>query len=127
MPTASPSATAGPGPSASPTASPTAAQFFPQPHLIQVRGLYPNPFVEHVTVYFTLRVQAAVRCHIYDVAGEPIKTLEMAGKAGPNTLEWLGENGDGGRCASGTYLLHLQALGVDGTQEGFWERAAVSR
>lgn len=110
-----------------PTLNPTVAHFFQQSHLIQVRGLYPNPFVEHVTVYFTLRVPAAVRCHIYDVAGEPIKTLEMAGIVGPNTLQWLGENGDGGRCASGTYLLHLEASGVDGTQEGFWERAAVSR
>lgn len=95
--------------------------------MIQVRGLYPNPFSERLRVYFTLRVPAAVRCHVYDVAGEPIRVVEMAGRAGKNELVWEGDNGDGGRCASGTYLLHLEAWGVDGTEEGFWERAAVSR
>jgi hypothetical protein len=111
----------------SPTCSPSPDKFYQQSNLILLKGLYPNPFSDHLGIYFTLRVDAPVALNIYNVAGEPIQTLTMAGKAGKNLMTWAGDNHDGGRCATGVYLLHLVAQGVDGTSEGFWERAAVSR
>jgi hypothetical protein len=111
----------------SPTISPTSDRFFQQETLIKVRGLYPNPFSDRLRIYYTLRVQAHVVCTIYDVAGEPIRRMETEGAAGKNEMVWLGDNENGGRCASGTYVLHLDAEGVDHTVDGFWERAAISR
>jgi hypothetical protein len=102
-------------------------RFFQQDRLIKVKGLYPNPFSDKLGVYYTLRVDAAVKMTVYNVAGEPIWKVEQGGKNGKNLLTWAGENESGGRCASGVYLLHLQAIGVDGSTDDFWERAAASR
>jgi hypothetical protein len=123
----SPSFTITPSFSVSPTRSPTTDHFFQQSELILLRGLYPNPFSDQLRIFFTLRVDAPVACRIYNVAGEPIQDLSLAGKAGKNEMVWLGDNRDGGRCASGVYVLRMEAKGVDGTSEGFWERAAISR
>jgi len=112
------------GPSATPT--PTRA-FFQQASLILARGLYPNPFQEHLRIWYTLRVDAQVNLGVYNVAGEPVCRLEQAGKAGSNVLVWDGSNANGARCASGAYILRCTAEGVDGTRDSFWERAAVQR
>lgn len=116
---------AGPDPGLSPT--PTPVRFMQQVDLVQVHGLYPNPFVDVLNVYFTLRVDAAVTLAIYDVAGEPIRRIQMDGHAGKNLLPWAGINESGGRCASGVYQLRLLAKGVDGTEGSFWARAAAAR
>jgi hypothetical protein len=117
-------------PTATPVLSPSETplpRFFQQERLIRVRGLYPNPFSDRLRVYFTLRVDADVTLKVYNVAGEPIQTVDLPAKAGKNEIVWLGDNQAGGRVASGTYILRFQAWGIDGTQEDFWERAAVSR
>jgi hypothetical protein len=125
--TPSPSFSETPSPPPSPSASVTYDRFFQQERLIKLRGLYPNPFSLRLRIYYTLRVDARVALRIYNVAGEPIRVLEMEGRAGKNELEWFGDNASGGRCASGAYLLHLQAQGVDGTVDDFWEQAAIAR
>ena len=109
------------------SASPTRALFVPQDHLIKVRGIYPNPFSDRVRVYYTLRVDAQVSMDVYNVAGEPIRSIDQPGKAGVNELIWDGFAGPGGRCASGVYVLHLKAEGVDRTRDGFWDTAVIAR
>lgn len=119
-----------PNPVATATPSPTAlmpARFFQQERLILVKGLYPNPFVDTLKVYFTLRVEAAVQLHVFNVAGEPVWSSQAEGKAGANLLTWNGENGSQSRCATGIYVLRLQAHGIDGTRDTLWEQAAVAR
>jgi flagellar hook assembly protein FlgD len=111
----------------SPTITPTTDRFYAQDKLIKVRGLYPNPFSDKLRVYYTLRVASDVKMHVYNVAGEPIWTFNVSAKAGKNEIVWAGENESGGRCATGAYVLRLEAKGVDGTEDSFWERAAVSR
>jgi hypothetical protein len=101
--------------------------FFQQGRLIEVRGLYPIPFVETMHLYFTLRVDARLQLQVYDVAGEPVWRVQVQGKAGKNLLGWDGANELGGRCATGVYLLRLDAQGADGTTDEVWERAAISR
>jgi hypothetical protein len=125
--TQSPSFTETPSFTVSPTRSPTTDRFYAQDSLIKVRGLYPNPFSDKLRVYYTLRVDAAVKMSVYNVAGEPIWSTQLAGKAGKNEVVWAGENEGGGRCASGAYVLRLEARGIDGTEDGFWERAAIQR
>ena len=78
-------------------------------------------------LYFTLRVAAEVSLSIYDVAGEPIWTVHVAAPAQKNQIVWEGVNDSGARCASGTYLLHLEAQGVDNTADQVWDRVAITR
>jgi hypothetical protein len=128
--TPTPSATASPRTAAaSPSASPSAVlgTFFQQGRLIEVRGLYPIPFVDTMHLYFTLRVDARIDLQVYDVAGEPVWHLQAPGRAGKALLDWEGINELGGRCAAGVYVLRLRAQGVDGTTDEIWERAAISR
>jgi hypothetical protein len=98
-----------------------------QDKLIKVQGIYPNPFSDRVRVYYTLRVDAAVAMDVFNVAGEPIQTVSQPGKAGVNELLWDGTSSQGGRCATGVYILHLKADGVDHTHDGFWETAVIAR
>ena len=126
-PTVSPSFTVSPTFSVSPTITPTVDRFFQLDKLIKVEGLYPNPFSDKLGVYFLLRVDAAVKFAVYNVAGEPIWKTSMAGKAGKNLLFWEGVNDAGGRCASGVYVLRLDATGLDQSTDGYWARAAAVR
>jgi flagellar hook assembly protein FlgD len=112
----------------SPTITPTSDKFYQQSRLIAVRGIYPNPFKDTMKMYFTLRVDASVELHIYNVAGEPIWVVHVDGaQAGKNQLIWNGVNDAGARCASGTYLLHLEGHGVDSTYDHVWDRAVIQR
>jgi len=113
--------------SVSPTITPTSDKFYQQARLIAVRGIYPNPFKDTMKLYYTLRVAASMDLHIYNVAGEPIWSLHGSGTAGNDQMLWEGVNASGGRCASGTYLLHLEGHGVDSTYDQLWEYAVITR
>ena len=101
--------------------------FYQQDRLISLRGIYPNPFSDTMVLYFTLRVDAGVDLHIYDVAGEPLWSVHMAGTAGNNKILWQGVNGSGARCASGVYILRLEGHGNDSTYDQVWDRAVIMR
>lgn len=115
-------------PYVSPTISPSAViDFYQQPELIKERGIYPNPFVETAHIYFNLRVDATVKLYIYNVAGEVIFIKDYPFKTGPEEILWDGINELGGRCASGVYILHLKATGVDRSSGGYWTQVAIQR
>jgi uncharacterized repeat protein (TIGR01451 family) len=123
-------ATITPTPSISPTfsASPTRMiAFYQQEELLKEHGLYPNPFSDQVRVFFTLRTAAEARLAIYNVAGEPIVHLSRDLPAGKNEILWDGSNDGGARCASGVYLLRLEATGLDGTSGSYWTSAVIQR
>jgi hypothetical protein len=129
-PTATASATVTPTPSVSPTfsESPTRViQFYQQPELIEERGIFPNPFAERAHIYFSLRVAAEATLTVYNVAGEPLFIRRYPGKAGKNEILWDGDNDSGQRCASGVYILRLQAEGVDRSQGGYWTQVVIQR
>jgi phage gp46-like protein len=94
---------------------------------VEQKGLYPNPFGARLHIWFRLRVAARVRVDAYNVAGEPLWWIEQWGRAGDNHVDWDGVNMAGAACASGAYVLRVQAQGVDGTQGGFWALAALMR
>ena len=102
-------------------------QFYQQPELIKERGIYPNPFSDKARIYFTLRVDAEVKLYIYNVAGEVIFIKDYPGKSGVNEILWDGINEVGARCASGVYILRLQAEGVDRSSGGYWATVAIQR
>jgi hypothetical protein len=120
--------TISPTPSISPTfsASPTKI-FFNQDRLLQLRGLYPNPFSDTVRAYYTVRVDAQVAMDVYNVAGEPIWSTRSNPGAGKSEFVWDGTNGSQAHCASGVYLLHFRATGVDNTTDDVWAEAVIAR
>ena len=92
------------------------------------RGFYPNPFVDQVKMFFTLRVPATISATVYNVAGEIVHQQSQAfDKAGKSTMAWLGENSQGGRCASGVYLIHIRGEGSDNSRDHFWGHVVISR
>ena len=108
--------------------SPTkAVNFYQQPALVVEKGIYPNPFSDQAKLYFNLRVNAHLDLQFYNVAGEPVYRLETDGVAGPNQAVWRGVNEVGARCASGVYILHLTAVGVDQSSGDFWADLVVMR
>jgi uncharacterized repeat protein (TIGR01451 family) len=129
-PTATPTLTPYLSPTITPTfsASPTfSVKFYQQPELVQERGVYPNPFTDKARIYFTLRVEALVRVTVFNVAGEPLFRLEVPGRPQKNEVIWEGVNDAGARCASGVYILRVQAEGIDGTNGGYWSTVVIQR
>jgi hypothetical protein len=101
--------------------------FYQQPALVVEKGIYPNPFSDTAKIYFNLRVAAHLRLQFYNVAGEPVYHLELDAQAGQNQALWQGINQVGARCASGVYILHLTAVGIDQTSGGFWANLVIMR
>jgi uncharacterized repeat protein (TIGR01451 family) len=123
-----------PTPYLSPTITPTfsasptfSVKFYQQPDLVEERGVYPNPFSDKVRLYFSLRVSALVRFTVYNVAGEPLFRLEVPGQPQKNEVVWDGVNDAGARCASGVYILRVQAEGIDGSNGGYWTTVVIQR
>jgi hypothetical protein len=103
-------------------------RYYEQPRLVMMHAVYPNPVRDKARIYYTLKADAEVKLFIYNVAGEKIAMVGMLGRRGKNELVWEGTNNDGGRCASGFYILHLKAAAVgDGTQDAVWARCVLQR
>jgi hypothetical protein len=122
----SPTFTITPSFTVSPTISPTRTPYEPG-RLIEIRTVYPNPFSDVGHLYFNLRKPATLTFTVYDVAGEPVLKKDIAAAAGRQALDWKGDNDAGARCASGVYVLRLQAAADDGETDQDWARAAISR
>ena len=99
----------------------------PSGPLIELKGIYPNPFEDELKLYFRLRADASVSFKAYNVAGELIFTEVKDQPQGMNFYVWPGENDSGGRVASGVYILRVEAEGVTGQRGDFWAQAAVVR
>jgi hypothetical protein len=111
--------------SASPTVTVTRTPFL-QAALLTLRGLYPNPFDEAMRLAFGLRSPARMRLQVYNVAGEAVYQRDWQAPAGLNELAWAGSNDAGARCASGVYLLRLEA-GAGPSLETEWATAVIVR
>ncbi len=83
------------------------------PHTPSARLLHfdsrPNPFREETTISFELRADDHVAIHIYNVAGQHVRTLLSADTpAGPHSLVWDGGDAVGRKVSSGVYFCRLQ-------------------
>lgn len=71
---------------------------------------YPNPFNPETVIRFDLSQAAPVVIKIYNMLGEPIRTLAKATyPAGTHRLLWNGKDEDGHLVASGVYFYQLEA------------------
>ena len=76
---------------------------------------YPNPFNPETWIPFQLADAAPVVITIFDIAGKPVRTINLgykppglyAGKA--KAVYWDGKNNLGGNVASGLYFYSIQA------------------
>jgi fibronectin type 3 domain-containing protein len=71
---------------------------------------YPNPFNPTTTIRFGLPQAASVKIVIYNVLGEPVRTLtENAYAAGYHHVVWDGRNDRGQIVSAGMYLYRIDA------------------
>ena len=96
--------------------------------MIKIHGIYPNPFVNTLKIFFTLKVDSTVNVKFFNVAGEVIHTQELGPlPRGVNIATWDGVNNAGARVASGIYIFRLEGYGLDGSQDAFWDTVAITR
>jgi len=76
-------------------------------------SFYPNPFdsrKQDGRVAFTLNGSGEVIITIYDAFGRKVKSLNITGVAGPNSVVWDG-TGPSGKVSMGMYLCVIKAGG----------------
>ena len=74
---------------------------------------YPNPFNSSTQIPYRVSVSGPVRLVIYNVLGQPMRTLvDGVQAAGAYQVPWDGRDHSGVRVASGVYLYRLQAGAV---------------
>ncbi|MCK6558067.1 right-handed parallel beta-helix repeat-containing protein [bacterium] len=82
----------------------------------QLQQNYPNPFNPSTMIKFALPQAGRVQLHIYNSAGQLVRTLannEMA--QGWHELTWDGRDQNGQTVATGVYLYRLTAQDASGT------------
>jgi len=78
----------------------------------------PNPFNPHTTIRYELSQNTVVDLRIFDLGGRLVTILEMGEMrpAGPNSVNWTGEDTHGEAMPSGTYFYCLEAGGFTETK-----------
>jgi predicted deacetylase len=74
---------------------------------------YPNPFNRRTKITYTITGQNHVKLIIYDIKGQPVKTLINENQVpGQRTIFWNGKNDRGRLVSTGIYFyrLHLNKL-----------------
>ena len=74
---------------------------------------YPNPFNSSTQIPYRVSAPGPVRLVIYNVLGQPVRTLvDAIQAAGAYQVPWDGRDHRGARVANGVYLYRLQAGAV---------------
>ena len=99
----------------------------PRAALIADHGVYPNPFIRNMKIFYDLREQSEVTMTVFNVAGEVVLSQSVPGESGSNLVLWEGINNAGARIASGTYLIHVKAETLGGKKDDFWTLGVARR
>ena len=73
--------------------------------------LFPNPFVQSVTVEVREQRPGAVTAVVYDILGKRIRVLRGASTAGSLRFTWDGRTEEGKEAAAGIYFVHISDSG----------------
>jgi hypothetical protein len=93
------------------------------PHVFQLSGATPNPFVDNTYIAFSMGQGSHVRLTVHDVRGRLVRTLvDRVETPGHHRVMWNGRDDRGGAVAAGIYFVSYRA----GTH-AFVERAIVMR
>ncbi len=73
-----------------------------------ISGNYPNPFNPETTIKYNLigKIQTP-QIEIYNIKGQLVKSLDLPGKPGLNTIVWNGKSDAGKKASSGVYFYRL--------------------
>ena len=84
-------------------------QPLPEPGLLHVLDVAPNPFNPSTTISYSLDAPGHTTLAVFDVSGCLVKILvDETMNAGLNSATWNGLDQTGKRVASGTYFLRLE-------------------
>ena len=91
-------------------ALPAPVQVQTRPEVFALANNYPNPFNPATTIKYALPQAADVELTVYNVVGQPVRTLVAEHQsAGRYVVEWDATNDSGHSLSSGMYFAHLQA------------------
>ena len=80
------------------------------PEAFSLADNFPNPFNPTTTIQYALPQAADVELTVYNVVGQPVRTLVAEHQsAGRYAVEWDATNDSGHSLSSGMYLYRLQA------------------
>ena len=83
-----------------------------RPAVFSLADNYPNPFNPTTTLQYALPQAADVALTVYNVLGQPVRTLVAERQnAGRYAVEWDATNDQGHRLSAGLYFYRLQAGG----------------
>ncbi len=83
-----------------------------RPAVFSLADNYPNPFNPTTTLQYALPQVADVALTVYNVLGQPVRTLVAERQAaGRYAVEWDATNDQGHRLSAGMYFYRLQAGG----------------
>ena len=93
-------------------ALPAPVQLQTRPEVFSLANNYPNPFNPATTIKYALPQAADVELTVYNVVGQPVRTLVAEHQsAGRYVVEWDATNDSGHSLSSGMYFYRLEASG----------------
>ncbi len=93
-------------------ALPAPVQVQTRPEVFSLANNYPNPFNPATTIKYALPQAADVELAVYNVLGQPVRTLVAEHQnAGRYVVEWDATNDSGHSLSSGMYFYRLEAGG----------------
>ena len=93
-------------------ALPAPVQLQTRPDAFALANNYPNPFNPETTIKYALPQAANVELTVYNVVGQPVRTLVAEHQsAGRYVVEWDATNDSGHSLSSGMYFYRLEAGG----------------
>ena len=93
-------------------ALPVPVQLQTRPEVFALANNYPNPFNPATTIKYALPQAADVELTVYNVVGQPVRTLVAEHQsAGRYVVEWDATNDSGHSLASGMYFYRLAVGG----------------
>ena len=91
---------------------PAPVQVQTRPEVFALANNYPNPFNPTTTIKYALPQAADVELTVYNVLGQPVRTLVAEHQsAGRYVVEWDATNDSGHSLSSGMYFYRLEAGG----------------
>lgn len=86
--------------------------------LTAYNNLFNPALGEKATIKWETQGSGHVRLRLFTIAGQQVMTLVDEDRpAGKGSVDWHGVNGIGQRVASGVYLLHIEAPGLEETKK----------